>query len=161
MEPVTGSNPVTQMLASRAAAGPFLKELMKRVAKDRASPFELDVFQKHIDDIKAVLKYQAGDGRSADSSSQPATSADPSISTLLHVPFDVRKIIWDCAVTTQEIWFCQGANRDHTKSGHPVCIRKPEELINLLSLVCRQVYNDLGVTGRKWCGLSSVSQRST
>lgn len=52
----TKSDPVIQMLATRAAANPDLKALMKVVAKGDASPVQLREFQDHIDELNAILK---------------------------------------------------------------------------------------------------------
>ena len=50
------SDPVIQMLATRAAANPDLKALMKVVANGKASPVQLREFQDHIDELNAILK---------------------------------------------------------------------------------------------------------
>ena len=52
----TKSDPVIQMLATRAAANPELKALMKVVANGDASAVELREFQDHIDELNALLK---------------------------------------------------------------------------------------------------------
>ncbi len=52
----TKSDPVIQMLATRAAANPELKALMKVVAQGDASAVELREFQDHIDELNALLK---------------------------------------------------------------------------------------------------------
>ena len=44
------------MLATRAAANPELKALMKVVANGKASPVQLREFQDHIDELNAILK---------------------------------------------------------------------------------------------------------
>ena len=50
------SDPVIQMLATRAASDPRLKSLMKIVAAGNASPEQLKEFQAHIDELNTLLK---------------------------------------------------------------------------------------------------------
>ena len=50
------TDPVIQMLATRAASDPNLKALMKVVASGDATPAELSSFQLHIDDLNETLK---------------------------------------------------------------------------------------------------------
>ena len=50
------SDPVIQMLATRAASDPRLKGLMKIVAAGNASPEQLREFQSHIDELNTLLK---------------------------------------------------------------------------------------------------------
>lgn len=58
-EPATKTtDPVIQMLASRAATDNSLKELMKVVATSRATPEQLKEFQSHIDEINGIVKKQ-------------------------------------------------------------------------------------------------------
>lgn len=52
------TDPVIQMLASRAATDSHLKDLMKVVATSRASPEQLKEFQAHIDEFNAIVKRQ-------------------------------------------------------------------------------------------------------
>ncbi|MCJ1379888.1 hypothetical protein MMC17_002991 [Xylographa soralifera] len=52
------SDPVIQMLAARAATDHDLKSLMKVVAQGNASPDQLKVFQKHIDELKSIIEAQ-------------------------------------------------------------------------------------------------------
>lgn len=52
------TDPVIQMLASRAATDNNLKELMKVVATSRATPEQLKEFQAHIDEINGIVKKQ-------------------------------------------------------------------------------------------------------
>lgn len=50
------TDPVIQMLATRAASNPNLKALMKVVASGEATETELKDFQFHIDELNATLK---------------------------------------------------------------------------------------------------------
>jgi hypothetical protein len=52
----SSSDPVIQMLATRAASNPNLKALMKVVASGEATPGELKDFQFHIDELNGALK---------------------------------------------------------------------------------------------------------
>ena len=52
----SNTDPVIQMLATRAASNNDLKDLMKVVASGSASQEQLVDFQKHIDDLNAILK---------------------------------------------------------------------------------------------------------
>lgn len=49
-------DPVIQMLATRAAADPELKALMRVVASRQASQEQLRAFQAHIDELNAIIK---------------------------------------------------------------------------------------------------------
>ncbi|KAJ5703113.1 hypothetical protein N7488_010661 [Penicillium malachiteum] len=49
-------DPVIQMLATRAAADPDLKALMRVVASSQASQEQLRAFQAHIDELNAIIK---------------------------------------------------------------------------------------------------------
>lgn len=49
-------DPVISMLASRASSDPELKGLMKEVATGSATPEQLTVFQRHIDELTAVIQ---------------------------------------------------------------------------------------------------------
>ena len=49
------------MLATRAAADPELKELMKVVASSKASQEQLKLFQGHIDELNAIIRRQEAD----------------------------------------------------------------------------------------------------
>ncbi len=57
-EDKSSSDPVIQMLATRAASNPNLKALMKVVASGEATPAELKEFQNHIDDLNRTLKMR-------------------------------------------------------------------------------------------------------
>jgi hypothetical protein len=46
------------MLATRASSDPELKALMKEVATGKATQEQLKVFQKHIDELGAVIQAQ-------------------------------------------------------------------------------------------------------
>ena len=52
------TDPVIQMLASRAATDVHLKDLMKVVATSKATPDQLRGFQAHIDEFNAIVKRQ-------------------------------------------------------------------------------------------------------
>ncbi|KAK5943308.1 hypothetical protein PMZ80_004315 [Knufia obscura] len=52
------TDPVIQMLASRAATDVHLKDLMKVVATSKATPDQLREFQAHIDEFNAIVKRQ-------------------------------------------------------------------------------------------------------
>ncbi|MCJ1285970.1 hypothetical protein MMC26_005312 [Xylographa opegraphella] len=52
------SDPVIQMLAARAATDHDLKSLMKVVAQGSASPDQLKIFQRHIDELKGIIEAQ-------------------------------------------------------------------------------------------------------
>ncbi|KAK5097751.1 hypothetical protein LTR70_002793 [Exophiala xenobiotica] len=52
------TDPVIQMLASRAATDVHLKDLMKVVATSKATPDQLREFQAHIDEFNAIVKQQ-------------------------------------------------------------------------------------------------------
>ena len=56
------SDPVIQMLATRAASDPRLKGLMKIVAAGNASPEQLREFQSHIDELNTLLKSPQSPG---------------------------------------------------------------------------------------------------
>ncbi|KAJ5090688.1 hypothetical protein N7532_009372 [Penicillium argentinense] len=49
-------DPVIQMLATRAAADPELKALMRVVASSQATQEQLRAFQAHIDELNAIIK---------------------------------------------------------------------------------------------------------
>jgi hypothetical protein len=51
-------DPVISMLATRASSDPELKALMKEVATGKATQEQLKVFQKHIDELGAVIQSQ-------------------------------------------------------------------------------------------------------
>jgi len=73
-------DPVIQMLATRAAADPELKALMRVVASSQASQEQLRAFQAHIDELNAIIKareqQQSASGKSTQEPvSQPGTPA--------------------------------------------------------------------------------------
>ncbi|KAJ5778210.1 hypothetical protein N7520_001456 [Penicillium odoratum] len=72
-------DPVIQMLATRAAADPELKALMRVVASSQASQEQLRAFQAHIDELNAIIKAREPQEKrqngSAGSTPQPATPA--------------------------------------------------------------------------------------
>ncbi|KAJ6084233.1 hypothetical protein N7486_011033 [Penicillium sp. IBT 16267x] len=73
-------DPVIQMLATRAAADPELKALMRVVASSQASQEQLRAFQAHIDELNAIIKAREPQEKRQQSSAgtppqQPATPA--------------------------------------------------------------------------------------
>lgn len=52
------ADPVISMLASRASSDPELKSLMKEVATGNATPDQLKIFQRHIDELTAIIQTQ-------------------------------------------------------------------------------------------------------
>ncbi|KAL8727506.1 MAG: hypothetical protein Q9181_005692 [Wetmoreana brouardii] len=65
------TDPVIQMLATRAASDHNLKALMKVVASGHASQGQLEEFQKHINELNDLIKSQ-------ESTAQPAPEHPPS-----------------------------------------------------------------------------------
>ncbi|KAJ5128729.1 hypothetical protein N7476_007349 [Penicillium atrosanguineum] len=79
-------DPVIQMLATRAAADPELKALMRVVASSQASQEQLRAFQAHIDELNAIIKAREQQQNAAGTStqrpaSQPGTPAPQGKST--------------------------------------------------------------------------------
>ncbi|EKV04374.1 Alpha/beta hydrolase family protein [Penicillium digitatum] len=73
-------DPVIQMLATRAAADPELKALMRVVASSQASQEQLRAFQAHIDELNAIIKSrEQQEQRQQSSTGQPI--AQPSTPT--------------------------------------------------------------------------------
>ncbi|KAJ5824204.1 hypothetical protein N7447_006544 [Penicillium robsamsonii] len=67
-------DPVIQMLATRAAADPELKALMRVVASSQASQEQLRAFQAHIDELNAIIKSrEQQEQRQQSSTAQPIT----------------------------------------------------------------------------------------
>lgn len=67
-------DPVIQMLATRAAADPELKALMRVVASSQASQEQLRAFQAHIDELNAIIKSrEQQEQRQQSSTGTPAT----------------------------------------------------------------------------------------
>ncbi|GIZ40336.1 hypothetical protein CKM354_000368000 [Cercospora kikuchii] len=62
-------DPVISMLATRASNDPQLKALMKEVATGNATQDQLKVFQKHIDELTAIITKQRQDEE--DSTAKP------------------------------------------------------------------------------------------
>lgn len=52
------ADPVISMLASRASSDAELKALMKQVATGNATPDQLRIFQRHIDELTAIISQQ-------------------------------------------------------------------------------------------------------
>jgi hypothetical protein len=76
------TDPVIQMLATRAAADPALKELMKVVASSKASQDQLKQFQGHIDELNEIIRRQQAEkeqreGDSRQQSHLAATTPTP------------------------------------------------------------------------------------
>ncbi|KAJ5543235.1 hypothetical protein N7535_005665 [Penicillium sp. DV-2018c] len=67
-------DPVIQMLATRAAADPELKALMRVVASSQASQEQLRAFQAHIDELNAIIK-----SREQQEQRQQSTTATPPV----------------------------------------------------------------------------------
>lgn len=77
-EPATKTtDPVIQMLASRAATDNSLKELMKVVATSRATPEQLKEFQAHIDEINGIVKKQNAESTNAKKKTVKAAVSTP------------------------------------------------------------------------------------
>ena len=78
-------DPVIQMLATRAAADPDLKALMRVVASSQASQEQLRAFQAHIDELNAIIKareqqekrQQASTAAPAQPAATPTSTARP------------------------------------------------------------------------------------
>ncbi|KAJ5498189.1 hypothetical protein N7453_007240 [Penicillium expansum] len=67
-------DPVIQMLATRAAADPELKALMRVVASSQASQEQLRAFQAHIDELNAIIKSrEQQEQRQQPAAGQPIT----------------------------------------------------------------------------------------
>ncbi|KAL8682622.1 MAG: hypothetical protein Q9186_001309 [Xanthomendoza sp. 1 TL-2023] len=72
------TDPVIQMLATRAATDHNLKALMKVVASGHASQEQLRDFQNHIDELNNLIKGQKGpEGPAPDQSSSLPSRASP------------------------------------------------------------------------------------
>lgn len=67
-------DPVIQMLATRAAADPELKALMRVVASSQASQEQLRAFQAHIDELNAIIKAREQQQNTAGKSTQQTPS---------------------------------------------------------------------------------------
>ena len=72
----TSTDPVIQMLAARASTDHELKSLMKVVAQGNASPSELRTFQKHIDELHAIISSQNEASRERPATN-PTTASKP------------------------------------------------------------------------------------
>ncbi|KAJ5142895.1 uncharacterized protein N7515_001682 [Penicillium bovifimosum] len=72
-------DPVIQMLATRAAADPELKALMRVVASSQASQEQLRAFQAHIDELNAIIKAreQQEQRQQSTTATPPATQSTP------------------------------------------------------------------------------------
>ena len=75
------TDPVIQMLASKAAVDPHLKELMKIVAASQATPEQLREFQKHIDGFNAIVKKQESEREARAKLAAATGTAHPLLST--------------------------------------------------------------------------------
>ncbi|KAJ5362514.1 hypothetical protein N7541_003358 [Penicillium brevicompactum] len=74
-------DPVIQMLATRAAADPDLKALMRVVASSQASQEQLRAFQAHIDELNAIIKSREQQEQRQQSATGTPTPAPQSQST--------------------------------------------------------------------------------
>lgn len=85
-------DPVIQMLATRAAADPELKALMRVVASSQASQEQLRAFQAHIDELNAIIKAREQQEQKQQNATgipgrpQPATPASQSKPTPTPAP---------------------------------------------------------------------------
>jgi hypothetical protein len=72
-------DPVIQMLATRAAADPELKALMRVVASSQASQEQLRAFQAHIDELNAIIKSreQQEQRQQSSTATPPAPQSTP------------------------------------------------------------------------------------
>lgn len=68
------SDPVIQMLATRAASNPDLKALMKVVASGDATEAELKDFQFHIDELNGTLKSRTKSAQDSGGQNLPSVS---------------------------------------------------------------------------------------
>jgi hypothetical protein len=74
-------DPVIQMLATRAAADPELKALMRVVASSQASQEQLRAFQAHIDELNAIIKSREQQEQRQKSAAGTPTPASQTQST--------------------------------------------------------------------------------
>src|SRR5262249_16888882 len=72
--PKQNTDPVIQMLATRAAADPELKNLMKVVASSKATQEQLKLFQGHIDELNGIVERQKADKANKEQSNRPPGS---------------------------------------------------------------------------------------
>jgi len=70
-------DPVISMLATRASSDPELKALMKEVATGKATQEQLKVFQKHIDELGAVIQAQKAKEAAEETKREAKLSAAP------------------------------------------------------------------------------------
>ncbi|KAJ5308987.1 hypothetical protein N7508_004366 [Penicillium antarcticum] len=70
-------DPVIQMLATRAAADPELKALMRVVASSQASQEQLRAFQAHIDELNAIIKSREQQEQRQQASATPQPQQNP------------------------------------------------------------------------------------
>lgn len=93
-------DPVISMLATRASSDPELKALMKEVATGKATQEQLKVFQKHIDELGAVIQAQklkeaAEEEKRVKQSATPVQSNTTPQSALAQaVPQPVQNTVW-------------------------------------------------------------------
>lgn len=95
-------DPVISMLATRASSDPELKALMKEVATGKATQEQLRVFQKHIDELGAVIQAQklkeAAEEEKARMAKQSATpvqsNTTPQPVLPQAVPQPVQNAVW-------------------------------------------------------------------
>jgi len=75
------TDPVIQMLATRAAADPTLKELMKVVASSKASQDQLKQFQGHIDELNEIIRRQQAEKEQREGDTRQQTHLAPTTQT--------------------------------------------------------------------------------
>jgi hypothetical protein len=74
----TATDPVIHMLAQRASTDNALKQVMKIVASGQANQAELEYFQRHIDELTAIVKArQEEERRKAAQPAQPVRMQRP------------------------------------------------------------------------------------
>src|SRR6201999_3885149 len=74
----TATDPVIHLLAQRASTDNALKQVMKIVASGQANQQELEYFQRHIDELTAIVKArQEEERRKASQPIQPVNTHQP------------------------------------------------------------------------------------
>lgn len=68
----SGADPVISKLAARASSDPELKVLMKGVATGNATPEQLKVFQRHIDELQAQIKKEKDEREAKEAAEEDA-----------------------------------------------------------------------------------------
>ncbi len=75
--PAQSPDPVIHMLAQRAGHDPELKAIMKIVAAGDANPQQLQFFQRHIDELTAVLHSRTGPAQKPTPAQRPHANNAP------------------------------------------------------------------------------------